>query len=241
MARQKKKSGKKKPGTQKKKIKEPVQQKRRIPWVVMLLVFVLSLAVILWLRSGNTDHDAASMEEGEDMLRKSNPLATIEMENGAQIKVELDPVNAPNTVKNFIDLAEAGYYDGLTFHRVIPGFMIQGGCPEGTGRGGPGYAIRGEFSDNKHPNELTHERGVMSMARSRLPDSAGSQFFITVADTPHLDGQYAAFGRVLEGMEEVDRIAAVPRDQGDKPLEAERIKQIRVELFGVGYDPPDKI
>jgi peptidyl-prolyl cis-trans isomerase B (cyclophilin B) len=127
------------------------------------------------------------------------PVATIEMENGGLIKVELDPDNAPNTVRNFIELAENGFYEGLIFHRVIPGFMIQGGCPEGTGIGGPGYAIKGEFAMNGHKNEITHNRGVISMARSQLPDSAGSQFFITVADAPHLDGQYATFGIVTTG------------------------------------------
>ncbi|MDO9535245.1 MAG: peptidylprolyl isomerase [Bacillota bacterium] len=163
------------------------------------------------------------------------------MESGGLIKVELNPVNAPNTVKNFIALAEAGFYDGLTFHQVIPDFMIQGGCPEGTGQSGPGYAISGEFAANGHANELVHGRGVISMARSNLPDSAGSQFFITVAEKPHLDGQYAAFGTVLEGMDEVDRIAAVLRNEADKPLEEERIRQVRVEQFGVEYGPPEKI
>lgn len=174
-------------------------------------------------------------------MDKPRPVVTIEMESDALIKLELDPVNAPNTVKNFIFLAEEGFYDGLTFHRVIPGFMIQGGCPEGTGRGGPAYAIKGEFAANGHKNELVHERGVISMARSPMPDSAGSQFFITVSNAPHLDGQYAAFGTVLEGMEEVDRIVAVPRDKADKPLEDERIKRVRVELSGVEYGPPQKI
>ena len=240
----KKKSGKKKPGApgaQKRNVKEPVKRTRRIPWVVMLLVFFLSLAVILFLRSGDTNNNNSDTTEGENFLDKPKPQVTIEMESGSLIKVELDPENAPNTVKNFIALAQDGYYDGLTFHRVIPDFMIQGGCPEGTGRGGPGYAIKGEFTSNGYPNELVHKRGVISMARSRQPDTAGSQFFITVAERPHLDGDYAAFGTVLEGMEEVDRIVAVPRDQNDKPLEDERIKQIRVELFGVEYGPPEKM
>ncbi|MEW5920744.1 MAG: peptidylprolyl isomerase [Bacillota bacterium] len=169
------------------------------------------------------------------------PVVTIEMENGGLIKVELDPVNAPNTVRNFIALAEKGFYDGLIFHRVIPGFMIQGGCPDGTGRGGPGYSIRGEFAANGHQNEILHQRGVISMARAEPPNSAGSQFFITVAERAHLDGQYAAFGIVIEGMEEADRIAEVPRDQADKPLEDQRIRRVTVEKFGVEYDPPQKM
>jgi peptidyl-prolyl cis-trans isomerase B (cyclophilin B) len=174
-------------------------------------------------------------------LDKQKPVVTIEMENGGLIKVELDPVNAPNTVRNFIALAEGGFYDGLIFHRVIPGFMIQGGCPQGTGRGGPGYSIRGEFAMNGHKNEIVHNRGVISMARSQLPDSAGSQFFITVADAPHLDGQYATFGIVLEGMDVADRIVEVKRDRSDKPLEDQRIKKVTVEKFGADYDPPDKM
>jgi len=174
-------------------------------------------------------------------LDKKKPLATIETEKGGVIKVELDPENAPNTVKNFIALAEAGYYDGLTFHRVIPDFMIQGGCPEGRGSGGPGYSIKGEFAINGFSNRLVHTRGTISMARSSHPDSAGSQFFITVVDTPHLDGQYAAFGRVIQGMEEVERLVEVPRNQVDKPLEKEAIKKIRVETFGVEYGPPEKL
>jgi len=171
----------------------------------------------------------------------TKPTATIEMEGGVVIKVELDPDNAPNTVKNFIQLAQKGYYDGLIFHRVIPGFMIQGGCPQGQGTGNPGYAIKGEFAMNGVPNQLKHNRGVISMARSMAPDSAGSQFFITVADAPHLDGQYAAFGRVTEGMEEADKIVAVKRNHQDKPLEAQVIKTIQVDTFGVDYGEPEKI
>ena len=174
-------------------------------------------------------------------MDKKKPLVTLETEKGGVIKIELEPENAPNTVKNFIALAEAGFYDSLTFHRVIPDFMIQGGCPEGRGTGGPGYNIRGEFPANGHPNKLRHQRGVISMARANSPDSAGSQFFITVVDTPHLDGQYAAFGRVIQGMEEVERLVEVPRNQVDKPLEKEAIKKIRVETFGVEYGPPEKL
>ncbi|RQD72794.1 MAG: peptidylprolyl isomerase [Candidatus Syntrophonatronum acetioxidans] len=163
------------------------------------------------------------------------------MEKGGVIKVELEPENAPNTVKNFIALAQGGFYDGLIFHRVIPDFMIQGGCPEGRGSGGPGYSIKGEFAINGYSNGLVHTRGTISMARASHPDSAGSQFFITVEDTPHLDGQYAAFGRVIQGMEEVDRIVEVPRNQMDKPLENEIIKSISVETFGVEYGDPEKL
>jgi peptidyl-prolyl cis-trans isomerase B (cyclophilin B) len=239
----KKKGGKKKPGMQKGKVKEPVRQKGGIPRSVLLvtLFLALALALFLMLRSGNTDNGTGDVTSGKENTDTQKPVATLELENGGIIKVELDPVNAPNTVKNFIALADEGFYDGLTFHRVIPDFMIQGGCPEGTGQGGPGYSIRGEFAANGHTNELVHERGVISMARSLLPDSAGSQFFITVEKKPHLDGEYAAFGTVIEGMDEVDRIVAVPTGQADKPLEEVRIMQITVEKFGADYGPPEKI
>ncbi len=154
---------------------------------------------------------------------------TIEMENGGVMKGELYEETAPITVENFEILAKKGFYDGLTFHRVIPGFMIQGGCPKGNGTGGPGYCIRGEFTQNGWDNDLEHTVGVMSMARTMMPDSAGSQFFIMVADAPHLDGQYAAFGRITEGMDVARAIAAVPRDRMDKPLEPVKIKTITVE------------
>lgn len=144
-------------------------------------------------------------------------MVIIEMENGGVIKLELDAAAAPNTVKNFLCLADKGYYDGLTFHRIIPGFMIQGGCPDGTGMGGPGYSIKGEFKMNGVNNPIKHKRGVISMARAMHPDSAGSQFFIMHQDAPHLDGQYAAFGRVTKGIEAVDEIAAVPTDYSDRP------------------------
>ena len=141
-----------------------------------------------------------------------NPIVTITMENGGVIKAELYPEVAPNTVNNFVDLVNRGFYDGLIFHRVIPGFMIQGGCPEGTGTGGPGYSIKGEFTSNGFKNDLKHSKGVLSMARAMHPDSAGSQFFIMVADAPHLDGQYASFGKVIEGMDEADKIVKSKRD-----------------------------
>ncbi|HIU25200.1 MAG TPA: peptidylprolyl isomerase [Candidatus Copromorpha excrementigallinarum] len=154
---------------------------------------------------------------------------TIEMENGDIMRGELYPEKAPKTVDNFIKLAEEGFYDGLIFHRVIPGFMIQGGCPEGTGMGGPGYTIEGEFSSNGFENDLKHDRGVLSMARAMNPNSAGSQFFIMVQPAPHLDGQYAAFGRITEGMDAADRIVSTKRDPMDKPLEPQVIKKITIE------------
>ena len=165
----------------------------------------------------------------------SNPIFTIEMENGMTMKGELYPDVAPNSVANFIELANSGFYDGVIFHRVIPGFMIQGGDPLGRGTGGPGYCIKGEFARNGFPNPLRHTRGVLSMARSMMPNSAGSQFFIMVDDAPHLDGQYAAFGKVTEGMETADVIVSTPRDAMDKPYEDQRMKSVRVETFGVPY------
>ena len=170
-----------------------------------------------------------------------NPMVTILMESGNEIKIELYPDVAPNTVRNFISLARSGVYDGTIFHRVIPGFMIQGGDPEGTGRGGPGYTIKGEFTANGFRNDLKHERGVVSMARAQHPDSAGSQFFIMVAAAPHLDGNYAAFGRVVSGMEEVDRIVSVPRNAADRPLTPQRMVNVTVEDFGVTYPEPEKL
>ena len=165
----------------------------------------------------------------------ANPIITIEMEDGDVIKAELYPEIAPITVENFLSLAEKGFYDGLIFHRVISGFMIQGGDPTGTGMGGPGHTIKGEFRANGVVNNIKHERGVLSMARSMMPDSAGSQFFIMTSDSPHLDGAYAAFGKVLEGMEVADRIVAVKRDYRDKPLMDQKIATIRVETDGQEY------
>ncbi|MDD2216076.1 MAG: peptidylprolyl isomerase [Eubacteriales bacterium] len=156
-------------------------------------------------------------------------IAIIEMENGNIIKAELYPEVAPATVANFIELAEKGFYNGKTFHRIIPGFMIQGGCPLGTGTGGPGYTITGEFTANGFPNNLNHDRGVLSMARSMNPNSAGSQFFIMVAKSPHLDGQYAAFGKVIEGMEEVDQIVRTKRDERDKPVVPQIMKRVTIQ------------
>lgn len=153
----------------------------------------------------------------------------IEMENGDVMKGELYPEIAPETVKNFVELAKKGFYDGLTFHRVIPGFMIQGGCPQGTGTGGPGHTIKGEFSKNGVENNLKHERGVLSMARSMSPDSGGSQFFIMVADSSHLDGQYASFGKITEGLDVMDKIVSVKRDMSDKPKEIQKMKSVTIE------------
>ena len=159
----------------------------------------------------------------------ANPIVTFEMENGDIMKAELYPEIAPNTVNNFISLVQSGFYDGLIFHRVIHGFMIQGGCPDGTGMGGPGYTIKGEFSQNGFANDLRHTEGVLSMARAMHPDSAGSQFFIMTSDAPHLDGQYAAFGKITSGMDVADRIVNVKRDYFDKPLEDQKIKSIRMK------------
>ena len=169
----------------------------------------------------------------------ANPIVTITMENGDVIKAELYPQIAPNTVNNFISLINKGFYDGLIFHRVIKGFMIQGGCPLGNGTGNPGYCFKGEFSNNGFTNQLKHEAGVLSMARSMMPNSAGSQFFIMHADAPHLDGQYAAFGQVIDGMDVIDKIAEVNVDYNDKPLRDQVIKSVTVDTNGVEYDEPD--
>lgn len=170
-----------------------------------------------------------------------NPIVTITMENGGVIKAELYPEVAPNTVNNFVDLVNRGFYDGLIFHRVIPGFMIQGGCPEGTGTGGPGYSIKGEFTSNGFKNDFKHSKGVLSMARAMHPDSAGSQFFIMVADAPHLDGQYASFGKVIEGMDEADKIVKSKRDVYDRPYEDQVIKTMTVDMQGESFKEPEII
>lgn len=170
----------------------------------------------------------------------ANPVVTITMENGDVMKAELYPEIAPNTVNNFISLVKKGFYDGLTFHRVIPGFMIQGGCPDGNGMGGPGYSIKGEFSQNGFKNDLSHTPGVLSMARAMNPNSAGSQFFLMHQTSPHLDGAYAAFGKVTEGLEHVDKIAHVATDYRDCPLEPVVIKSMTVDTFDVVYPEPEK-
>lgn len=173
-------------------------------------------------------------------MQKTNPVVTITMENGNTIKLELYPDIAPNTVNNFICLVNKGFYNGLTFHRVIEDFMIQGGCPSGTGMGGPGYSIPGEFSSNGFENNLKHTAGVISMARSKMPDSAGSQFFIMHKDAPYLDGAYAAFGKVIDGMDIVDRIATVATDYSDRPLAPQIMKSVTADLFEETYDEPVK-
>ncbi|MBQ6214285.1 MAG: peptidylprolyl isomerase [Oscillospiraceae bacterium] len=174
-------------------------------------------------------------------MSEQNPIVTIEMEDGGIIKAELYPETAPNSVNNFISLVNKGFYDGIIFHRVIAGFMIQGGDPRGIGIGGPGYSIRGEFEANGFKNDLKHSRGVLSMARAMDPDSAGSQFFIMHEDAPHLDGQYAAFGKVIEGMDVVDAIAAVRTDYNDRPRTPQKMKKVTVETFGVSYPEPEKV
>lgn len=170
----------------------------------------------------------------------SNPIVTIEMENGDLMKAELYPEIAPNTVNNFISLINKGFYDGVCFHRVISGFMIQGGDPKGNGTGGPGYSIKGEFSANGFKNELKHDRGVLSMARTMAPNSAGSQFFIMHENSPHLDGQYAAFGKLIEGIDVVDKICAVRTDYNDRPRTPQVMKKVTVDTFGVDYAEPVK-
>ena len=171
----------------------------------------------------------------------ANPVVTFEMENGDIIKAELYPEIAPNTVRNFVSLVSKGFYDGLIFHRVIRGFMIQGGCPDGTGMGGPGYSVKGEFAQNGVANDLKHTPGVLSMARSMHPDSAGSQFFIMHAAAPHLDGAYAAFGKVIEGQEHVNKIAETATDYSDRPLETQRMKKVTVDTFGEDYPAPETL
>ncbi len=173
-------------------------------------------------------------------MAEKNPIVTIQMAEGDTIQVELYPDTAPNTVNNFISLVKKGYYDGLTFHRIIKGFMIQGGCPDGNGMGGPGYNIRGEFSMNGFENNLKHTAGVISMARSQMPDSAGSQFFIMHKDAPHLDGAYAAFGKVTEGMDVVDKLAETATDYSDMPLSPVVMEKVTVDTFGEEYPEPEK-
>ena len=171
----------------------------------------------------------------------ANPIVTFEMENGDIMKAELYPEIAPNTVNNFISLVQNGFYDGLIFHRVIRGFMIQGGCPDGTGMGGPGYTIKGEFSQNGFANDLRHTEGVLSMARAMHPDSAGSQFFIMHKNSPHLDGAYAAFGKITEGMDIVNKIAETATDYSDRPLEEQKRKKVTVDTMGVEYPAPERV
>ena len=175
------------------------------------------------------------------MAEKKNPVITIEMTNGDIIKAELYPDVAPNTVNNFLSLVNKGFYNGLIFHRVIKGFMIQGGCPDGTGMGGPGYTIKGEFSQNGFANDLRHTEGVLSMARAMHPDSAGSQFFIMHKNSPHLDGAYAPFGKITEGMDIVNKIAETATDYSDRPLEEQKMKKVTVDTMGVEYPAPERV
>jgi peptidyl-prolyl cis-trans isomerase B (cyclophilin B) len=206
--------------------------------------FAVIFAVFLLLAGCGTGNDQE--EAGENTAKqtdyaasvKEKPVVTITMENDEKIVLELDPAAAPNTVANFIFLVEDGFYDGLTFHRVIPDFMIQGGDPEGNGSGGPGSSIEGEFTANGFENNLKHERGVISMARTQDPNSAGSQFFIMVAESTQLDGEYAAFGKVIEGMETADAIVSVERGNADKPKEAQKMKKVEVDTKGFNYPKP---
>ncbi|MGE7665261.1 peptidylprolyl isomerase [Ureibacillus composti] len=211
--------------------------------------FVFSLMAIVFVLTGCGTSSESGQSDGNTAKEsnektdyssevKENPIVTITMSNEEKIVIELEPATAPNTVANFISLVEDGFYDGLIFHRVIPDFMIQGGDPLGNGTGDPGYSIEGEFSSNGFENNLKHERGVISMARSSDPNSAGSQFFIMVESAPHLDGEYAAFGKVIEGMETVDAIVAVERDAADKPLEEQKMQKVEVDTKGFDYPDP---
>jgi peptidyl-prolyl cis-trans isomerase B (cyclophilin B) len=213
----------------------------------LFLLFAIAVFAIILTGCGTSEKNG---QNGEDSAKKSepiedysasvkeNPIVTITMENDEKIEIELYPAKAPNTVANFISLVEDGFYDGLIFHRVIPGFMIQGGDPEGKGSGGPGYTIAGEFSSNGFENDLIHDRGVISMARTNVPDSAGSQFFIMVKESPHLDGEYAAFGKVKAGMDTVDSIVSSERDGQDKPLKDQKMKTVTVDTKGFDYPDP---
>lgn len=201
-------------------------------WITSaIVVLIVVVGIFIWMNQ----QQSQSNNQSTNQPTGDNPIVTIEMEDGQKIKIELYPDIAPNTVANFVTLVQDGFYDGLTFHRVIPGFMIQGGDPKGNGTGGPGYSIKGEFSANGFKNDLLHERGVISMARATSYDSAGSQFFIMVEAAPHLDGQYAAFGKVLEGMDVVDQIVNA-KTLGEKPIKDQKMKKVTVETFGVTYE-----
>jgi len=207
---------------------------------IISIIMVIALSLSLAACTGGSKGSNAGSSTAVDYSSDTNPVAEIVMSDGGIIKIELYPEAAPNTVNNFISLANRGFYNGLTFHRIIPGFMIQGGDPKGDGTGGPGYSIAGEFKDNGFQNNLKHTRGVISMARSQSYDSAGSQFFIMVADAPSLDGKYAAFGKVTQGMEVVDKIVGSQRDSNDKPLDPIVINKITVDLKGKTYSEPAK-
>jgi peptidyl-prolyl cis-trans isomerase B (cyclophilin B) len=207
---------------------------------ILIAAFILVMTLAGCGTSTENNNSENTGKQPEPFKVDQHPIVTITMENKNEIKIELYPEIAPNTVMNFVSLIEQGYYDGLTFHRVIPNFMIQGGDPQGTGVGGPGYSISGEFSSNGFENDLSHERGIISMARTQDPNSAGSQFFIMVEDKLELDGEYAAFGKVIEGMETVDEIVQVTRDDVNKPKNDQIMSKVTVETFGVDYDDPVK-
>ncbi|WP_110114415.1 peptidylprolyl isomerase [Bacillus sp. CGMCC 1.16541] len=215
-----------------------MKRSRFIPFLILVLTCTLLLAACGTSGKEEKDETTTTSPKGEN---DKNPVVTMTMESGDEMKLELYPDIAPNTVANFVSLIEDGFYDGLIFHRVIPGFMIQGGDPEGRGTGGPGYAIKGEFSSNGFDNNLKHETGVLSMARSNDPNSAGSQFFIMVENAPSLDGEYAAFGKVIEGIETAQNIVQVERDAQDKPLEDQKISKVTVDTFGVDYPEPERV
>lgn len=226
-------------------------KKLRLLFLVVVSLFLISLAGCSPKTPSNVSNNTntnqptipnaniQSPNAGGTQASTNNPIVTITMASGDQIKVELYPEVAPNTVKNFISLVQKGFYNGTTFHRVIPKFMIQGGDPNGNGSGGPGYSIKGEFTNNGFKNNLKHERGVISMARTNAPDSAGSQFFIMVAAVPSLDGDYAAFGKVISGMDAVDKIVNTPRDGNDKPLKNQVMNSVTVDTLGKNFSEPE--
>ena len=227
-------------------------EKERVENMKKLLILITFLLLLLAAcndgddaqSDGEQSEDLNTGEEAEEQGEypegvEENPIVTIEVEDSESIVIELYPEIAPNTVANFVSLVEQGFYDGLIFHRVIPGFMIQGGDPDGVGTGGPGYSIAGEFSSNGFENDLEHERGVLSMARSQAPDSAGSQFFIMTEHSPHLDGDYAGFGKVIEGIETVDEIVSAERDGSDKPLEDQVMTKVQVDTKDYNYPEPE--
>ena len=215
--------------------------RRKINLVLGLVsVLVMTSLVLVGCSKDDGNTKDGKQTEQAEYTNENNPVVTIEMENGEKIEAELYPQLAPNTVNNFISLIEKGYYDGLNFHRVIPGFMVQGGDPRGDGSGGPGYGIKGEFKSNNVENDLVHSRGVLSMARTGDPDSAGSQFFIMTKDSPHLDGEYAGFGKFIGGMDVIDQVVNSERDpSNDKPLEPQTMKKVTVDLKGKTYDEPE--
>jgi peptidyl-prolyl cis-trans isomerase B (cyclophilin B) len=212
--------------------------KKNAKYILITVILIFTLVLSACGQKTSSNGETGSNPSPSEL---PNPIVTIEMESGDIMKVELYPVTAPNTVNNFVSLVKQGFYDGVIFHRVIPGFMIQGGDPDGLGTGGPGYGITGEFAANNFENNLIHEKGVISMARSQHPDSAGSQFFLMHEVSPHLDGQYAAFGKVIEGTDIIDKIATTPTGAQDRPVEEQKMKKVTVETFGVDYPEPEII